>query len=59
MIRIDNRNFVRRIKHPDAHQLACTVDEKTGKIEIKQGENVTVLKAPPGPVKVWYLKEKK
>lgn len=55
---MDAITTVRRIKHPDAHQIACTIDEKTGQIEIRQGKNITVLKAPPGPVKVFYRKNK-
>ena len=29
---MDAISTVRRIKHPDAHQIACTIDEKTGQI---------------------------
>lgn len=55
---MNNHEHVRRIKHPDAHQLACTIDEKLGQIEIHQGKNITILKPPPGPVKVLYQKKK-
>ncbi len=48
---------IRRIKHPDAHQIACTIDEQTGLIEIRQGKNITVLKTRPGPIKVLYDKK--
>ena len=48
---------VRIIKHPDAHQIACTVDEISGQIEIRQGKNITLLKTRPGPVKVIYRKK--
>ena len=37
-------NPIRHIKHPKAHQLACTIDEKNGRIEIHQGENITILR---------------
>ena len=42
------------IKHPDAHQLACTVDEDDGLVEIKQGKCVTTLVITPGPVGIKY-----
>ena len=48
---------LKRIKHPDAHQIACTIDEQTGQIEIRQGKNITILKPPPGPVKILYRKK--
>jgi len=48
---------VRKIKHPDAHQLACTVNEQEGCIEIVQGKNITLLKTPPGPIEVTYQKK--
>ena len=42
------------VKHPDAHQLACTVDEDDGLVEIKQGKYITTLVIPPGPVSIKY-----
>lgn len=42
------------IKHPNAHQLACTVNEDDGLVEIKQGKYVTTLVISPGPVGVKY-----
>lgn len=42
------------IKHPNAHQLACTVNEDDGLVEIKQGKYVTTLLISPGPVGVKY-----
>lgn len=42
------------IKHPNAHQLACTVNEDDGLVEIKQGKNITTLVIPPGPVGIKY-----
>lgn len=42
------------IKHPNAHQLACTVNEDDGLIEIKQGKCITTLVIPPGPVGIKY-----
>lgn len=44
------------IKHPNAHQLACTVNEDDGLVEIKQGKYVTTLLISPGPVGVKYSK---
>ena len=41
-------------KHPDAHQLACTVNEDDGLVEIKQGKYVTTLAIPPGPISIKY-----
>ena len=49
---------IRRIKHPDSHQLACTVNEQEGQIEIVQGKNITLLKMQPGPLKVLYTRKK-
>lgn len=42
------------VKHPDAHQLACTVNEDDGLVEIKQGKFITTLVIPPGPVSIEY-----
>lgn len=42
------------VKHPDAHQLACTVNEDDGLVEIKQGKYVTTLAVPPGPISIKY-----
>jgi hypothetical protein len=42
------------IKHPNAHQISCEVCEIRGLIEIKQGENLTVLNVPPGRIEVEY-----
>ena len=44
----------RRIKHPKAHQLACTIDETDGRIDIRQGKCLTTLKIPPGKVDVSF-----
>lgn len=41
-------------KHPDAHQLACTVNEDDGLVEIKQGKFITTLTVPPGPIIIKY-----
>ena len=43
-----------QIKHPNAHQLACTVNEEDGLVEIKQGNCITTLVIPPGPVGIKY-----
>lgn len=43
-----------QVKHPNAHQLACTVNEDNGLVEIKQGKNITTLVIPPGPVSIKY-----
>lgn len=40
------------IKHPEAHQLACSIDEESGMVEIMCGRCVTTLLVPPGPIKV-------
>ena len=42
------------VKHPDAHQLACTVNDDDGLVEIKQGKYVTTLAVPPGPISIKY-----
>lgn len=42
------------IKHPDAHQLACTVNEDDGLVEIKQGKCITTLVITPGPIGIKY-----
>lgn len=42
------------VKHPDAHQLACTVNEDDGLVEIKQGKFITTLAVPPGPISIKY-----
>ena len=42
------------IKHPNAHQLACTVNEDDGLVEIKQGKCITTLVISPGPVGIKY-----
>ena len=49
----DSRRLI-PVKHPDAHQLACTVDEDDGLVEIKQGKYITTLVIPPGPVSIKY-----
>lgn len=49
----DNHHLI-PIKHPDAHQLACTVNEDDGLVEIKQGKCITTLVIPPGPVGIKY-----
>jgi len=36
------------VKHPKARQLACTMNEAEGLIEIVEGDNVTTLIVPPG-----------
>lgn len=47
-------NKVISVKHPEAHQLACTVNEKDGWVEIKQGKCITTLVISPGPVNIKY-----
>ncbi len=54
---MEESKTIRRIKHPDAHQLACTVNEQKGQIEIIQGKNITLLKTSPGPIEVTYKKK--
>lgn len=49
----DSRRLI-PVKHPDAHQLACTVDEDDGLVEIKQGKYITTLVIPPGPISIKY-----
>lgn len=43
-----------QIKHPNAHQLACIVNEDDGLLEIKQGRCITTLIIPPGSVGIKY-----
>ena len=40
------------VKHPSAHQIACSIDEGTGTVEIVDGKNVTTLLVPAGPIEV-------
>ena len=42
------------IKHPDAHQLACTINTENGIVEIKQGKLTTTLEVARGPINVTY-----
>jgi transcriptional regulator with XRE-family HTH domain len=42
------------VKHPNSHQLACTVNEDDGVVEIRQGKCVTTLVIPPGHVDIKY-----
>lgn len=42
------------VKHPNAHQLACTVNEDDGLVEIKQGKCITTLVITPGPIGIKY-----
>lgn len=40
------------VRHPNAHQLACSINEETGIIQILNGRNVTTLIVPVGPIEV-------
>ena len=40
------------VKHPKARQLACTMSEAEGRIEIADGCNITTLIFSPGPIEV-------
>lgn len=46
----------RVIKHPNAHQKACTVNEQEGVLRIIEHDNLTTLQFPPGKVTVTYGK---
>jgi len=46
------KKIMKPVKHPDAHQLACGIDEEKGIIEIVAGKNVTTLFVPIGPIKI-------
>jgi transcriptional regulator with XRE-family HTH domain len=46
------KKIMKPVKHPNAHQLACKIDEKKGIIEIVVGKNVTTLFVPIGPIKI-------
>ena len=47
------------IKHPNAHQLACTINTENGIIKIKQGKLITTLKVSRGPIDVTYYSANK
>lgn len=47
------------IKHPDAHQLACTINADNGVVEIRQGKLTTTLEIPRGPINVTYYNTNK
>ena len=40
------------VRHPNAHQLACSINEEAGIIQILDGRNVTTLMIPVGPIEV-------
>lgn len=46
------KRTLKPVKHPHAHQIACSVDEASGIVEIKRGKNVTLLSVPIGPIEV-------
>jgi len=46
------KKTMKPVKHPNAHHLACCIDEKTGAIEIVDGKNVTTLLVPVGPIEI-------
>lgn len=43
------------IRHPKAHQLACTINADTGVVDIKQGKLTTRIEIPRGPINVTYF----
>lgn len=43
---------LRPVRHPNAHQLACSINEEAGIIQILDGRNVTTLMVPVGPIEV-------
>ena len=47
------------IKHPKAHQLACTINPENGIIKIKQGKLTTTLEVARGPINVTYYNANK
>lgn len=40
------------VRHPNAHQIACSIDEAAGTVEIVDGKNITMLFVPIGPIEV-------
>jgi len=40
------------VKHPKARQLACTMNEAEGRIEIADGSNITTIIFAPSPIEV-------
>ena len=46
------------VRHPNAHQLTCSMNEDAGMIEIINGRNITVLMVPPGSIEVRHTTKK-
>jgi transcriptional regulator with XRE-family HTH domain len=48
----EGKRAMKPVKHPNAHHLACSIDEATGTVEIVKGRLVTTLLVPPGHIEV-------
>ena len=46
------------VRHPNSHQLACSMNEEAGMIEITRGRNITVLIVAPGSIEVRHTTKK-
>ena len=46
------KRMMKPVRHPNAHQIACSIDEVTGTVEIVDGKNITMLFVPVGPIEV-------
>ena len=46
------------VRHPNARQLACSMNEAAGVIEITNGRNITVLMVSPGAIEVRHTTKK-
>ena len=47
------------VRHPNAHQIACSIDEAAGTVEIVDGKNITMLIVPIGPIEVRHTTKPK
>lgn len=46
------KRMLKPVRHPNAHQIACSIDEATGTVKIVDGKNITILFIPIGPIEV-------
>ena len=44
----------RTVKHPESHQIACCIDDKTGRVQIIIHGKIITLFVPPGEIRVAY-----
>lgn len=54
---IERNDVMKPVRHPSAHHIACTINEATGTIEIVDGNNITTLIVPIGPIEVRHTKK--